>query len=286
MAGVWAGAGFHADGGTGGPGGCRDGEITLSSAAVSKASFSSVVRLAEVDSTSDEAARRLRAGTMPVPGVVVADVQTRGRGTRGRTWLSDAAGGSLTATFVLPIHKERPVTELPLLAGLAVRDALAGLVPGADLRLKWPNDVLLGGRKAAGLLCERRDGADLVGVGVNLALDADSLSPELRGRVASLFEVAAVTRDAALSAVAARLAADVLPPTARLADRLADLRRHDALLGRFVAVATPGGLIEGECVGVDAAGCLLVRGASGVRRVMSGTFVSGAVGIAARPGPV
>ena len=234
-----------------------------------------VVRLAEIDSTSDEAARRLRAGTLAPPAVVVADVQTAGRGTRGRSWLSTDAGGSLTATFALAVI-DRPIHHLPLLVGLAVRDALADLAgAAADSRLtiKWPNDVLLDGRKLCGILCERRDGADLIGVGVNLSLAAAALPPELCGRVASLDEVAATSRDATLAAIARRLGD--LPPD--LASRLADLRRHDSLRGRRVEVDTPTGRVVGECDGIDAEGRLLVRAEGVTRRVVSGTVISGQI---------
>ena len=225
-----------------------------------------VVRLRQIDSTSDEAARRLRAGTLALPAVVVADVQTAGRGTRGRSWLSTDAGGSLTATFVLPVDESRPVQHSPLLAGLCVRNALADYAgPAADsrLKIKWPNDVLLDGRKLAGLLCERRDGADLIGVGVNLSLAAAALPPDLAGRVASLSEVAPAGRDAVLAAIARGLS--------NRPKSLADLRRHDFLLGRRVEIGTSAGRIAGECRGIDADGRLLVEAEGQTRRIVSGT---------------
>ena len=232
--------------------------------------------LRQIGSTSDEAARRLRAGTLPLPAVIVADVQTAGRGTRGRTWLSTDAGGSLTATFALPVEPSRPVHHLPLLAGLCVRDALGDLAPlAADsrLKIKWPNDVLLDGRKLGGILCERRDGADLVGVGVNLSLDAAALPDELRQRVASLAEVRGASRDEVLAAIAGRFGADLLPASATLARRLDDLRRHDFLRGREVEIDTPAGRVAGRCRGIADDGRLAVVGASSDQLVASGTVV-------------
>ena len=251
-----------------------------------------VVRLAEVDSTSDEAARRLRAGgagTLPLPAVVVADVQTSGRGTRGRTWRSSDAHGSLTATFALPIHPTRPVQHLPLLAGLCVRDALAEFAGDDRLTIKWPNDVMLDGRKLAGLLCERRDGADLIGVGVNLSSAsigeandpaAKAASPptgdgrhELVGRVAWLGEAVSTSRDAILAAVARRFAADLLPASATLVGRLDALRRHDFLRGREVELDTPAGRVAGRCDGIASDGRLSVVEHGAFRLIASGTVV-------------
>ena len=108
-----------------------------------------------VGSTSDAAA----AWRGPLPAVVVADCQTAGRGTRGRTWLSD---GGMTATFVFETS-ELPPHVLSLVAAVLVRRALAAFEPG--VRIKPPNDLMLDGGKLCGLLCERKDGRDLIGVG-------------------------------------------------------------------------------------------------------------------------
>ena len=247
------------------------------------------VRLGQIDSTSDEAARRLRAATLFLPAVIVADVQTRGRGTRGRTWHSTDARGSLTATFALIMYPSRPVQHLPLLAGLAVRDALADVAgPAADGRLtiKWPNDVMLDGRKLTGLLCERRDGADLIGVGVNLlppvpqangeaasAAGSPAEQIDFAPRTAYLGEAAQVSRDVVLEAIARRIATDLLPPHVTLAERINDLRRHDFLGGRSIELDTPSGPVTGRCEGIAADGRLVVGEGEARRIVASGTVV-------------
>ncbi len=128
----------------------------------------------EIDSTNEEARRRAAAGvTMPL--WITAACQTAGRGRRGRAW--DSASGNLFATLLL--RPERPAgdcAQLSFAAALAVSDMLAGFAPSADLKLKWPNDVLASGRKLAGILLESESRADgkaawlAVGIGVNLAL--------------------------------------------------------------------------------------------------------------------
>ncbi|WP_420404903.1 biotin--[acetyl-CoA-carboxylase] ligase [Nisaea sp.] len=123
-----------------------------------------------VTSTSDEAERLARAGA-PDRTLVWARSQSSGRGRLGRSWSSPQ--GNLYTTAVLdpglPLGR---LQELSFVASLAVHDAVSGLLPEADLRLKWPNDVLLGGAKISGILTETlpRGGhyAALLGVGLNL----------------------------------------------------------------------------------------------------------------------
>ena len=110
-----------------------------------------VRRLASVSSTQDAAAG------LPIGSIVVADHQTAGRGRLDRRWEAPP-GGALLATFVV-----EPSPLASLAAGVAAAE-----VCGPDVRLKWPNDLLLDGRKLAGILVEVRGGRALVGIGLNL----------------------------------------------------------------------------------------------------------------------
>jgi BirA family biotin operon repressor/biotin-[acetyl-CoA-carboxylase] ligase len=125
-------------------------------------------RLARVGSTNDEVRRRAEAGA--APGLVVmADRQTRGRGRHGRDWSSPA--GNLYASVLLP--SDGPLTaraQLSFVAGLALADALGHHAPeGTAIRLKWPNDVLIGRAKVAGILLESVGTGVIIGTGVNIA---------------------------------------------------------------------------------------------------------------------
>ena len=98
--------------------------------------------------------------------VAVADVQTAGRGRLGRTW--DAPPGSaVLASVLLKPPPDRPLPQLALVAGVAVADALEQLT-GLAVQIKWPNDVMLRRTKVAGILAEARDGAVVLGIGVNV----------------------------------------------------------------------------------------------------------------------
>ena len=123
-------------------------------------------RYATLDSTNEEARRLARDG-LREPLWIVADEQTAGRGRRGRPWVSQR--GNLFASL-LTQGAPQLSAQLGFAAALAAADTVASLAASADVRLKWPNDVLLKGRKTAGILLEVLGGDTLaIGIGINLA---------------------------------------------------------------------------------------------------------------------
>ena len=126
-----------------------------------------LLELDEIDSTNAEARRRAGAGEKG-PLWIAARRQSAGRGRRGRSW--ETPQGNLAATLLLSPQKPAAAcAQLSFVAALAVCDMLAGFAPAADFALKWPNDVLAGGRKIAGILLESENGWLAAGIGVNLA---------------------------------------------------------------------------------------------------------------------
>ena len=205
--------------------------------------------LRETTSTN-ELARALATAGAPHGTLVTAGFQTAGRGRQGRTWTAPPGRALLLSLIV---HELDPL--LPLRAGLAVAD-LAG--PAA--LVKWPNDVLLDGRKVAGVLVEGRpqEGWAAVGIGVNAAFAPDELPPELNagtlGRRPSELEVT-------LTELLGHLDRRLPEPAA---DALTALRSRDALLDR--PLSWPGG--EGVGAGIDERGGLRVRSAGGAETVL------------------
>ena len=204
------------------------------------------LHLRETASTNDRA-RALAAAGAPHGALVTAGVQTAGRGRQGRTW-AGPRGGALLLSLLLRDYD--PL--LPLRAGLAVAD-----LAGDDARVKWPNDVLLDGRKLAGILVEARgqDGWAVLGIGVNVAVDLSDLPPDLRDRAASLGRAPGDLEPALgelLRLLERRL--DESPE-----DSLAALRARDALRDQPVRWADG----EGIGAGIDDTGALLVRLAGG-----------------------
>ncbi|MDB5289437.1 MAG: birA [Phycisphaerales bacterium] len=224
-------------------------------------------------STNDHAATMRRAGRLYAPAVVLAGRQTAGRGRGANTWWS--AGGSITVTFAFPIDAQMAPHQLPLIAGLAVRNAAAELTGDNGVQLKWPNDLLYGGRKLGGLLCERIEKADLIGLGLNVNIVPSHAPAQLRDRITSLQSIA--RRELDLTSVLTIVASHLRLLLARGADRpFAELLReydaHHALFGKSVSVVTGNGdpPISGKCEGLDEMGRLLVRARGKLHHVIAG----------------
>jgi BirA family transcriptional regulator, biotin operon repressor / biotin---[acetyl-CoA-carboxylase] ligase len=136
-----------------------------------------ILRFAELDSTNDDVSRRAQDGA--ADGLwVMADRQSKGRGRRGRAWQSAANGNLYCSGLVRVIPGEPPVQQLSFVAALAVHQVLAPLVPG--LTLKWPNDLMVGGKKLTGILLESGGTGSgglwlVVGIGINLAAHPEDI---------------------------------------------------------------------------------------------------------------
>lgn len=241
-----------------------------------------LVVLDECASTNDEAKEGARSGA-PHGAVWLAEVQSRGRGRQGRRW-SAKAGESLLFSVLLRIPCEPSrVPPLSLACGLAVRDAVAKAIGDeASVLVKWPNDVLVGARKIAGILIESSISAGppartshvVVGIGINV--HAGAVPDELEAIGTSVAKERSARGDAAVPDRAAILA-DVLAGLDRdvelvafrgIAKVRARLAAHDALAGRSIEVDG----VRGVASGIDDEGRLLVRSeASGeLRRIVAG----------------
>jgi BirA family transcriptional regulator, biotin operon repressor / biotin---[acetyl-CoA-carboxylase] ligase len=224
-------------------------------------------------STNDHAAKLRRRGELFAPTVVLTGRQTAGRGRGAHVWWSGP--GCITSTFVLPIGEQVQPHQLPLIAGLAVRNAAAELSGNDGIQLKWPNDILHEGRKLAGLLCERVEKADLIGLGLNVNLDPSDAPKPMRDRITSLSSIAGRTLDLSdvLTAVASqlrrRIERQANQPFALL---LREYDAHHALVGKTVSVldASDAVAVSGKCEGLDDMGRLLLRSRSQVHRIISG----------------
>jgi len=207
------------------------------------------LHLRSVGSTN-ERARELAAAGAPHGALVTAGEQTSGRGRQGRSWVVPP-GRALAASVVLRDHD----ALLSLRAGLAVAD-IAG--PGA--RVKWPNDVLVEGRKVAGVLVEGRpqEGWAVCGIGVNVAVREEDLPPELRVTAGGLGREPA-DLEPILHELLAALEARLREPAAAT---VTALRVRDALRGN--PVRWSGGF--GVAGGIDDQGRLMV----GAERLDSG----------------
>ena len=204
--------------------------------------------LAETDSTNAVVAERARAGE-PAGLVVVAESQTAGRGRLDRGWVSPPRAG---LTFSVLLHPEPPLLAWQsLLGGVAVARAVRE-VAEVDAVLKWPNDVLVDGKKLCGLLAEVPvSGAVVLGIGLNVTTRADEL-PHDGATSLRLVGAATVDREPLLKAMLRHLARPAGP---------GDYRALCSTIGRRVRLELPGGAtVEGIADDVDTGGRLIVDG--------------------------
>jgi BirA family biotin operon repressor/biotin-[acetyl-CoA-carboxylase] ligase len=234
--------------------------------------------LSETGSTNADLAARLSAGEALGEGDwLVADRQSGGRGRLGRTWF-DGAGNFMGSTIVRPAISDPPPGTLALVVGLAVFETVSSLVsPPQRAMLKWPNDVLIGTAKLAGILLERSGDAIVVGIGVNLsqapdlpdrpaiALSSFGPAPDRNAFAAALARQFAIELDRwrtfGLEPIIARWQAAAHPP------------------GTALVAGDPGGeQIAGTFIGLTADGALQLRLDKGTTR----TIHAGEVRLAAQ----
>ena len=206
---------------------------------------------------------------------VVAAVQERGRGRGGHAWTQVAGCGLAMSVGLYTRTGVRPGGLLPLAAGLAAARAAQALGL-REARLKWPNDVLVRGRKLAGLLCESRftseGDAVVVGIGMNVAHGASDFPPALRERATSL-ALAGVTTT--IEQAAAAFLDELEPLWERIGegDAAPILTGWAGLCddwGRAMRARAPGGDIEGVAVRLAPDGALVLETPAGEQRIVAG----------------
>ena len=226
-----------------------------------------LLRLDDVDSTNMEARRRAEAGEVG-PLWITATRQTAGYGRRGRSW--DSGDGNLAATLLLRLDvPPAAAAQLSFAAALAVADLAAHFAPQAAIRVKWPNDVLVSGRKLSGILLEAGQGWLAIGIGINLA--THPTETEFPATSLAALGIAPPTPDAALTVLALRFAHWLSAWREQGFEplRAAWLARAGEL-GAPIRARLPHEERHGAFEGIDASGALLLRDASGVRAITAG----------------
>ncbi|QFG21789.1 biotin--[acetyl-CoA-carboxylase] ligase [Actinomadura sp. WMMB 499] len=264
-------------------------EAALRSALVTPGGLWRDVRVvAETGSTNADLAALAREGA-PEGTVLVTELQTAGRGRLGRPWSAPPRSGLMFSMLVRPAVPVGRLGWLPLLTGVAVATAVRRMTawsheidPGTDVavdvRLKWPNDLLAGDRKLAGILAERIEDGLVVGVGLNVGLREDELPVPSATSLA--IEGAPLSDRAPLLRAILReyatwyrewVALDGDPERSGLRPAYKELC---ATLGRTVRVELPADeRLTGVARDVDGAGRLVVSGPSGERAINAGDVV-------------
>jgi BirA family biotin operon repressor/biotin-[acetyl-CoA-carboxylase] ligase len=219
----------------------------------------------ELGSTNDEL-RRLAAEGIEEGALVIAERQTAGRGRRGRVWHSPPGTGLWCSLLLRPPATLVP-SLVPLLLGIAIARAIRACcgVPGL---LKWPNDVLIGGGKVAGILCEAGPGGLVAGFGINV--NQEAFPPELPTATSILLQCGQPTdRALLLRAVLEEAERLYLDACARgPAQLLAAATALLSTLGRQVEVQLEGAAVRGLACGLEADGALQLQEEGGARRII------------------
>ena len=240
-----------------------------------------------IDSTNDEALRRLRGGNSG-PCLIVAREQSAGRGRRGHHWRSPGGAGlyfSLVREFPLPLDR---ILALGPVIALAVRAGLSDL-DVFGLSVKWPNDLLSGNRKLGGILVETH-GADeqrhvVVGIGLNLRFP-----PEVMKKIDKpAVDLATICEDDLnwshlLPAILGRLLEYIgIYRDEGFAFFQDEWNKFDRYFQQDVVVQAGDEKTIGRVSGVDETGALLVRNATGIQRLVSGTIFPSRHGAGPKP---
>ena len=219
-----------------------------------------VFYFATIDSTMLEGARLAEAGC-DHGTVIVADEQTAGQGRHGRHWHSEANAGLYVSIVLRPDLAPDSLPVLTLALGLATADAIAEAT-GFACDLRWPNDVILEGRKVAGILVQLLDSAAIAGIGINV--NHSAFPPELAGEATSLRIVAKRQSSRESLLIALLGAADrycAILASEHGKQKILDMfsRRSSYARNKRVKVEQGATVLEGTTAGLDSSGFLLVR---------------------------
>ena len=223
-----------------------------------------------VESTMAEALKAAQNGA-PDGTTIVAATQSDGRGRRGRTWHSPKDGGLFATTVVYPQCPREKAHQLSLVTGVAIHQTLTEL-GAADAKLKWPNDILVDGRKLCGILLEcvelkdaqgAHDQAVLIGYGLNLTASTDlDLPSDIKDLYIGLDEL---TQDKHTAQSSTELILEKLEAAIGdwvqngLSATLGYWNKADALAGKQVQAQGSTGPITGEACGLDEQGRLILK---------------------------
>ncbi|WP_321430769.1 biotin--[acetyl-CoA-carboxylase] ligase [uncultured Methanolobus sp.] len=215
----------------------------------------------ELESTNNTA--REIAMSVPEGAVVIAETQKKGRGRMGTEWQS-APGGIWISLILHPSIPLENLSKITLVAGIAVTNALRGI--GVDARIKWPNDVLVNGKKICGILTEvsaeiGKVDYVVLGIGINVNVKLSGLKDEVRRNSTSIANETGkpIDRTSFLASLLYELEQQYIRfKTRKFAEIVDEWINLSDTIGRNVKVMTPTMLIEGKAVGITEKGALVV----------------------------
>ncbi len=225
-------------------------------------------------SSTNETLKEMAEAGAPEGTVVIAEEQTRGKGRLGRSWSSPRGRGIWFSTLLKPSVSPRETPVFTLLAAVAVMRALHAALPRLAAGIKWPNDILIQGRKACGILTELKAEADrlhylVIGIGLNVNQEAADFPPGLEGVATSLYlECGEVLKRLPLAVSMLQSLDDLYGAyrTAGFGPLLEEWKAKNITLGRRVNVSLPAGHLAGTAVEISAEGALIIQTEDGKSR--------------------
>ena len=238
-----------------------------------------IYRYTNVSSTND-LARALANKGEPEGTVVLAEAQSRGRGKWNRRWVSPAGQGIWMSIILKPKLKPEDIARITLVAAVAVVKALRDY-PGLSVSIKWPNDILLGDKKIAGILSEMETGEKklkfvIVGIGLNTNLDLTALPEDLKDGVTSVKQELGgpFSQEKLLNEIITQIE---FYYTLFCQEGFSAIREewkiYSATLGRQLEANHRGEKIFGQAVGLSETGGLLLRDDSGIITELFGSDI-------------
>lgn len=238
---------------------------------------------AEVDSTNREGARWALEGA-PEGAMVVARTQSAGRGRLGRSWHGEEGRTLMVSLILRPETPPAELGKLTYVAALALSDALSAWIPEDDLEIKWPNDVLVKGRKAAGILLESRiEGGQVdyvvMGLGVNVLGNRGSFPAEFADSSAVIGEEAGITDPSLAIELLGRFLETFETAygefkTSGFSALKPRFDRRFKMTGRKISVRAGRTAIEGTVAGIGPDGSLVIETAGGMKSVSVGDVLT------------
>jgi BirA family biotin operon repressor/biotin-[acetyl-CoA-carboxylase] ligase len=234
-----------------------------------------ILYFSEVSSTNDELKKI--ADREPEGTLMLAEVQAGGRGRMARKWYSPF-GGLWFSLLLRPKMAPSEAPKLTLMAAVAVTKSIREFT-GLEALIKWPNDILVAGKKVAGILTEMAAETDridylILGIGINLNINLLELPPSLRKEAGSLVtEYGSAISRADFLAFLLKVIEDEYDSLSEIGfgRLLEEWRKYDGTRGRYVKIETVEGKIEGVAQGIDDEGNLIIERGGERRRIRSGT---------------
>lgn len=233
-----------------------------------------------IDSTNSHAHKLAKEGAKEGT-VVLSESQSKGKGRLGRSWFSPSGVNIYLSVILRPQMPSSKITLLTFAAAIAVAKAIRDIA-GLDADIKWPNDILIKGKKVAGILSEMDAKSDavrfvVIGIGINVNLDIKDIPSELIDKATSIKIETNITIDRM------NLICRVLENLEewynifernRVNDIIDEWKRLAITIGRDVKVQSGNSFIEGRAVDIDENGALLIKDSDGIiQRALSGDVI-------------